>query len=134
MQKSANASFEFQCILHTYSNINHTLGTASDVRCCDGSNSPDNCVSNCDNKFVFCLRNFSAITQDVGGTCTFGMISTRPDNSDMITFQMGDGVFQLSPSSQISSATNPLVFNGGTWPVSDCYCLLSLPIIIACSS
>ncbi len=105
-----------------YNNLNHTLGIAPNIQCCDGTDSPDMCAMNCDNKFVLCLREaqFSNI-MGISDTCTHGRISTRPANSDTIAFEMGDGVIQLSPSNAESSAPNPVIFTGVSWPVSPFY-------------
>ncbi len=77
------------------------------------------CSQSCDNKFVFCLREFSTTTQDIGPTCTHGVVSARPNSIDTIVFVTGQAVFQLSPSSATSSAPNPIIFTGGTWSVSN---------------
>ena len=117
--KATNADFVFKLKVLTYENLQRTLGPPTDITCCDSPNQqlPPQCTDSCDNKFNFCLRDsdIQSGTRDVSVTCTHEVYGTRPIHSDIIQFGME---FQLSSSSAVSTASNPLTFSGNTWPVS----------------
>ena len=102
-----DAMYTFEVKVLSYQNP--TSQRASNGRCCDnGRNS--NCVNQCDNRFLFCLRNAGLSKDDNTGNCPLGMYEfATANNRDNIMFTT-PFINQDTP--------NPLVFNGSVWPVS----------------
>ena len=94
---------------HTYQNKGHG---DSEGLCCESSIlSPPSCTFDCDNIFVFCLRNASTARDDNPQNCPLGRFDTVDDvpGGDAITF---------SSVNITSEVPNPMTFIGDVWPVS----------------
>ena len=100
---------------HTYQNSGH--GDSKGV-CCESLLSPPACVLECDNIFVFCLRNAGSARDDNPFNCPLGSLNTSADvpGGDEITFG-SDNITTGVP--------NPMIFRGDVWPVSYNYNLLN---------
>ena len=66
------------------------------------------CSSQCDNRFVFCLRPSGTSQDGNEGNCPLGRYTTG---------EVGDDDFNFGSSSIASGVPNPLVFTGSVWPV-----------------
>lgn len=110
IQVNVDAEYQFKAGIHHYNNSRHL---ARQFRfngdCCDACDNP------CDNRFVFCLREFEAplrYTVLEERHCPLGRYSTdviAPDNDNM-EFVLGQNLYDEVP--------NPLVFSGSQWMVS----------------
>ena len=101
--------------MESYQNPGHT--TSNGV-CCDGTPDTDGvCTDPCDNAFIFCIQEFTAIEIfAIPENCPFfhhfGSSAIFQDN-DNITFSMNE---------DFGGVSNPLSFTGsGTWQVSQEY-------------
>ena len=74
----------------------------------------------CDNQFTFCLRSYGGSRGDDASFCDLGSpeVTDSFSNSDAMSFE---DVTDLG-----SSVSNPVVYRGGSWPVSH------LVAIVAC--
>ncbi len=101
LQCLLRADYTLQLMLTQYTNSEHRQGTA----CCREL-SPVNCMENCHNQFLFCLR--SRPTGVTSG-CPLGNHTTEVFPDDIIMFN--------DPQSPYYMGT-PLDFNGTRWTVS----------------
>lgn len=102
------ASYVLEIRAHTYQNNEHR---GSNGNCCE-STSTFGCslAGNCDNIFIFCLRNFGTSRDDNPANCPLGSYNTVDDiGGDDITF---------SSPSIANGVPNPMTFSGSFWPVS----------------
>jgi len=102
-------TFEVQVL--SYKNPTSQRVDRTRSRCCDGMGDT-NCNNQCDNIFVFCLRNSVHSQSDITENCPLGLNKTNQfENSDTIVF---------SPPfiDEEAGVPNPLVFTGDVWPVS----------------
>ena len=116
MQSLGNYQLEIRA--HSYSNSPHRDAAGG---CCD-KGGRSNCdpwwcfYCQCDNEFVFCLRNSGTAHDSNTGSCPLGTYSTG---------EVGDDSFNFGSNSIYSGVSNPMLFQGSVWPVS-----LSCTIII----
>lgn len=105
-------TFEVQVL--SYKNPTSQRADDRRSRCCDGMGDP-NCNDQCDNIFVFCLRNSGHSQSDTIENCPLGRYKTNQfENNDAI-------IFSTSFIDQEANIPNPLVFTGDVWPVSYLY-------------
>ena len=98
------ADYVLEVRAHTYQNSRNR----------DSSGSPCDVVfSECENQFVFCLRESSTSNDGNPNNCPLGRYSTGEIGGDSFTF-----------SSPIANGVpNPMTFNGNEWPVSKLACM-----------
>ena len=98
-QQLAQATYTLEVRAHSYRNSDHG---ESDGGCCDFW------CGQCDNMFVFCLRESSTADDGNPGNCPLGRYSTG---------DIGDDSFSFS-TPIASGVPNPMTFTGSVWPVS----------------
>lgn len=97
----------------SYSNPHHR---AASGRCCERFGYTMNCAPghcgycDCDNRFFFCLRGPEADRGSNIGNCPLGSYSTGEIEMD---------VFDFDGSSLGNGVSNPMLFQGSVWPVSE---------------
>ena len=118
---------DFVLEVHVRSYNNPTHGAKSpiegEVVCCDDENAlPPNCRHPCDNRFIFCLREFGRNDSNLSSqSCPYGRNATdHYNNNDNLTFTIGEDFPGGVP--------NPVVFSGTNWPVSMTYNQVSAPL------
>ena len=101
-------------MVHSFTNNNH-LDAEDEV--CDIFCSDDRCEE-CDNRFMFCLRNFGDFRSGNRAFCPLGgaMETMAFDNSDAMIFS--------SLTSLGNSVLNPVIYTGNSWPVRISFCTL----------
>ena len=109
------SDFILEVPVHAYSNPTHAAAPMGDeVVCCDDGDdvSPLDCSNPCDNRFIFCLREFGRTDIDLRTqSCLYGRERTEQyNNNDSLTFTVGEDF--------PGGVSNPLVFSGTSWPVS----------------
>ena len=96
------ADYMLEVQAHTYRNSDSRESSGD---CCDRFFV---CVGQCDNQFIFCLRESSTPNDGNPSNCPLGSYSTGEIGGDSFTF-----------SSPIASGVpNPMTFTGSVWPVS----------------
>ena len=106
----AYCDYIFEIRAHSYSNSESKI---SNGRCCDSvvsSNCRSTFFSECENRFVFCLRQFDAATDGDATDCPLGSYSTG---------NIGDDDFNFATPDIADGVPNPLLFYGAIYPVSN---------------
>ena len=112
---SSEATYTLSVRAHRYWNSRHKV---SDGTCCDRS-STSNCdpfwctYCECDNRFKFCLRGAGTSRDGNEHNCPLGSYETG---------EIGEDGFSFGSTQIDSGVSNPMIFRGDIWRVSDNLC------------
>ena len=116
VQGSVRSDFVLEVQVHAYSNPTHARVSPNKNEpngvCCDNFALPPSCSDPCDNRFIFCLREFGRNDSNLGSQgCPYGReVTGHYDNNDDLTFTVGEEF--------PGGVLNPVIFSGTNWPVS----------------